>query len=138
VQARPLLFQPDDNNGRQIFMWLTLARVTAGITLVLAGAAGCGAASANQTNSPAGAHKAATAEPITPMATPMATPAPTPAARHHHRHHHHRAVVPAAPPAPPTMAPAPPPPPMNPIPQGNGGDQDGDNNGGPSDGDGSV
>jgi hypothetical protein len=33
---------------------------------------------------------------------------------------------------------APPPPPMNPIPQGNGGDQDGDNNGGPSDGDGTV
>jgi len=27
---------------------------------------------------------------------------------------------------------------MNPIPQGNGGDQDGDNNGGPSDGDGNV
>jgi hypothetical protein len=26
----------------------------------------------------------------------------------------------------------------NPIPQGNGGDQDGDNNGGPSDGDGNV
>jgi hypothetical protein len=36
------------------------------------------------------------------------------------------------------MAPAPPPPPMNHIPQGNGGDQDGDNNGGPSDGDGNV
>jgi len=28
--------------------------------------------------------------------------------------------------------------PVNPIPQGNGGDQDGDNNGGPSDGDGNV
>jgi len=27
---------------------------------------------------------------------------------------------------------------MNPIPQGNGGDQDADNNGGPSDGDGSI
>jgi hypothetical protein len=27
---------------------------------------------------------------------------------------------------------------VNPIPQGNGGDQDGDNNGGPSDGDGNV
>jgi hypothetical protein len=36
--------------------------------------------------------------------------------------------------APPTMAP----PPANPIPQGNGGDQDADNNGGPSDGDGNV
>jgi hypothetical protein len=32
----------------------------------------------------------------------------------------------------------PPAPPANPIPQGNGGDQDGDNNGGPTDGDGSV
>jgi hypothetical protein len=30
------------------------------------------------------------------------------------------------------------PPTMNPIPQGNGGDQDADNNGGPSDGDGNV
>jgi hypothetical protein len=28
--------------------------------------------------------------------------------------------------------------PANPIPQGNGGDQDGDNNGGPSDGDGNI
>jgi hypothetical protein len=28
--------------------------------------------------------------------------------------------------------------PANPIPQGNGGDQDSDNNGGPSDGDGNV
>jgi len=27
---------------------------------------------------------------------------------------------------------------MNPIPQGNGGDQDADNNGGPSDGDGNI
>jgi hypothetical protein len=38
-------------------------------------------------------------------------------------------------PPPPTMAPAPP---ANPIPQGNGGDQDADNNGGPSDGDGNI
>ena len=29
-------------------------------------------------------------------------------------------------------------PPANPIPQGNGGDQDADNNGGPSDGDGNI
>jgi len=28
--------------------------------------------------------------------------------------------------------------PANPIPQGNGGDQDADNNGGPSDGDGNI
>jgi hypothetical protein len=42
------------------------------------------------------------------------------------------AATPAAPPA--TM----PAQPANPIPQGNGGDQDGDNNGGPSDGDGNI
>jgi len=35
----------------------------------------------------------------------------------------------------PTIAPTKP---ANPIPQGNGGDQDADNNGGPSDGDGNI
>jgi hypothetical protein len=39
------------------------------------------------------------------------------------------------PPAPPATAPAHT---ANPIPQGNGGDQDADNNGGPSDGDGNI
>jgi len=57
-----------------------------------------------------------------------------PAAAHHHhaRPAHAPAGTPAAPPA---TAPAQP---ANPIPQGNGGDQDADNNGGPSDGDGDI
>ena len=53
-------------------------------------------------------------------------------------HHHHSPAAHAAvttPPAPPATAPAQP---ANPIPQGNGGDQDADNNGGPSDGDGNL
>jgi hypothetical protein len=45
-----------------------------------------------------------------------------------------RPVV-TTPPAPPATAPAQM---ANPIPQGNGGDQDADNNGGPSDGDGNI
>ena len=45
----------------------------------------------------------------------------------------HAAVT--TPPAPPATAPAQT---ANPIPQGNGGDQDADNNGGPSDGDGNI
>ena len=53
------------------------------------------------------------------------------------------ATQPAAPAPVVTQPPAPPaattpPPPVNPIPQGNGGDHDGDNNGGPSDGDGNI
>ncbi len=51
---------------------------------------------------------------------PPLTPAPTPMTR------------PTVPPVVTTR------PPVNPIPQGNGGDHDGDNNGGPSDGDGGV
>ena len=53
-------------------------------------------------------------------------------------HHHHSPAAHAAvttPPAPAATAPAQP---ANPIPQGNGGDQDADNNGGPSDGDGNI
>src|SRR5690242_416019 len=53
---------------------------------------------------------------------------------HHHRSPATHAAV-TAPPAPPATAPAQP---ANPIPQGNGGDQDADNNGGPSDGDGNI
>ncbi len=48
---------------------------------------------------------------------------------------HGRSMQAGTPPALPATAPAQP---VNPIPQGNGGDQDGDNNGGPSDGDGNV
>ena len=59
-------------------------------------------------------------------------PKPTPAHHHHARPAHRAATAPASPPA---TAPAQP---ANPIPQGNGGDQDADNNGGPSDGDGDI
>jgi hypothetical protein len=56
-----------------------------------------------------------------------------------HSHAHSTPVPPAppatTPPAPPATAPAHT---ANPIPQGNGGDQDADNNGGPSDGDGNI
>jgi hypothetical protein len=66
----------------------------------------------------------------TPATTPAAPPAPAPS-------------TPAAP-APTAPAPAPAPPTMTSpaagggVPQGDGGDHDGDNNGGPSDGDGNI
>ena len=56
--------------------------------------------------------------------------APTPAAPAHHGPAMHTAVHPAGPARHARSA--------NPIPQGNGGDQDADNNGGPSDGDGNI
>ena len=98
---------------------LTHARWAAGLVLLAALAAGCGtAAGLHSTSKPAAARSAAPAPPVT-----------------HHRHArpmHHAATVS---PAPPATAPAQP---ANPIPQGNGGDQDADNNGGPSDGDGNI
>jgi hypothetical protein len=111
-------------------MRLTLARLAAGLALLTALVAGCGAASAHH----AQAHKPAF--PAT-AATHAATPAHAPiagkdAARRDHRLHYHPAMQ-LAPPTPPA-----PPPTMNPIPQGNGGDHDADNNGGPSDGDGNI
>ncbi len=107
---------------------MTLARRAAGLALLTALIAGCGAASAN--HAPVAAHTSASPVPTaTPLATtPVKAQVPTtPAARHHHR-----APAPAVttPPAPPAS--------MNPIPQDNGGDHDADNNGGPSDGDGNV
>ena len=55
---------------------------------------------------------------------------------HHAAAGHHACRPPATTPAaPPATAPAHT---ANPIPQGNGGDQDADNNGGPSDGDGNI
>jgi hypothetical protein len=55
-------------------------------------------------------------------------------------HQHHQSgpthAVVTTPPAPAATTPAAPS--ANPIPQGNGGDQDADNNGGPSDGDGNI
>lgn len=112
-------------------MQLTLVRWAAGLVLLTALVAGCGAAG---TNHPAVAAQAAKS-PV-PTATHVATPvkaqvSTTPAVRHHRRHHH-RTPVPTV-----TAAPAPPPS-MIAIPQGNGGDHDADNNGGPIDGDGNV
>jgi predicted lipoprotein with Yx(FWY)xxD motif len=68
-------------------------------------------------------------------ASGSAAPAPTPSgsSSHHDAPAAHAAVT--TPAAPPATAPSQP---ANPIPQGNGGDQDADNNGGPSDGDGNI
>jgi len=69
-------------------------------------------------------------------ASGSAAPAPAPScssSRQRNAPPSHAAVT--TPAAPPATAPAQT---ANPIPQGNGGDQDGDNNGGPSDGDGNI
>jgi hypothetical protein len=92
-------------------MSFTLIRPAAGFALLVALAAGCG--------------NAAAAQPA----------APKPAVSAHHSGPMHTAVT--TPPAPPAPATAPAHT-ANPIPQGNGGDQDADNNGGPSDGDGNI
>jgi len=107
-------------------MSLTFIRSAAGPALVAALAAGCGTAVAahHAAPNPAGAHRHAPA---------MMHAAAQPATAHRHaRPMHAAATMPAAPRA---TAPANP---ANPIPQGNGGDQDADNNGGPSDGDGNI
>jgi hypothetical protein len=134
----------------------TLNRSAAGVALLAALAAGCGSVAAMHTSgshpepsssAPARHHSsskpAASASPSKapqpaaaphqaappPAMTPPPAMAPPPAA-------------PAAPAQPPVMTPvphqAPPSPPVNPIPQGNAGDHDGDNNGAPSDGDGGI
>ena len=91
-------------------MSFTLTRPAAGLALLAALAAGCGTA----------------------VAAHPASPKP-PAAAHNHSPSSHAAVT--TPPAAPATRPAKT---ANPIPQGNGGDQDPDNNGGPSDGDGNI
>jgi hypothetical protein len=93
-------------------MSLTLIRSAAGFALLAAVAAGCGTAAAAHS---APAKPAATAH-LHHQAPPMHPVASTPA---------------SAPATAPTHT-------ANPIPQGNGGDQDADNNGGPSDGDGNI
>ena len=102
-------------------MSFTLAGSAAGLALLAVLAAGCGTA---VTAHPAAAKPAAAAH--------SAAPQPT-AHHHHHSPPTHAAVT--TPPAAPATAPAQT---TNPIPQGNGGDQDADNNGGPTDGDGNI
>jgi 2-oxoglutarate dehydrogenase E2 component (dihydrolipoamide succinyltransferase) len=112
-------------------MSLTLIRSVAGAAL-LALATGCGTAAAAHSSAPKppAAHPSQSAPvhaAVTTPPAPPATAAPAPPA--------------TAAPAPATAAPAPATAPAshaNPIPQGNGGDQDADNNGGPSDGDGNI
>jgi hypothetical protein len=111
-------------------MLLTLTRSAAGLALLAAVTAGCGAAMA--------AHSSGTHH--QPAATAKARPAahrqmPVPATAHPSPAATHPAPPVTTQPAPPATHPAPP---TNPIPQHNGGDQDGDNNGGPSDGDGNI
>ncbi len=92
-------------------MSFTFTRSVAGLALFAALAAGCGPAVA--------AHPAS----------------PKPAATAHHRHSRPSHAAVTTPPAAPATAPAQT---ADPVPQGNGGDQDADNNGGPSDGDGNI
>ena len=103
-------------------MSFTFARSAAGVALLAVLAAGCGTAAA--------AHSAAThpgrggaIRPCRRRPPPSSPPCPAGAPRGHHA---------ARPPATTPAQTA------NPIPQGNGGDQDADNNGGPSDGDGNI
>jgi hypothetical protein len=100
-------------------MSLTFIRSAAGAALLAVLAAGCGTAATAQH---AAAKPAVAAQPrqSAPAHAPVTTPTPPPA---------------TTAPAPATKAPASS---ANPIPQGNGGDQDPDNNGGPSDGDGNI
>jgi hypothetical protein len=104
----------------------THARWAAGLALIAVLAAGCGTGAGLYGT---GAKPTAAAHSAAPM----------PAATHHHHHHarpvHATVTTPPASPAPSVTAPATM---ANPIPQGNGGDQDADNNGGPSDGDGNI
>jgi hypothetical protein len=131
-----------NSNSKRKIMSFPLARSAAGLALLAALTAGCSTAVTAHSAAPkptatahsaapkptATAHSAAPKPTATahsgtpkPATTPPSPPATTPSA-----------TTPAAPPA--TM----PAQPANPIPQGNGGDQDGDNNGGPSDGDGNI
>jgi len=120
-----------NSRPKRKIMSFPLARSAAGLALLAALTAGCSTAVTAHSTAPkptATAHSAAPKPTATahsaapkPAATPPSPPATTPPA-----------ATPAAPPATTPAQPA------NPIPQGNGGDQDGDNNGGPSDGDGNI
>jgi len=117
-----------NSKSKRKIMSFPLARSAAGLALLAALTAGCSTAVTAHSTAPKPTATAHSAAPK-PTATPSSPPATTPPA-----------TTPAAPPtttpaAPPATTPAQP---ANPIPQGNGGDQDGDNNGGPSDGDGNI
>jgi len=110
-------------------MFVTLARRALVFALLAALAAGCGSAAAGHSTAPKPVASAHSPAPEPSPATHSPTPEPVMVRHHHHRHHpRHMHAEASTPPAQP----------VNPIPQGNGGDQDGDNNGGPSDGDGNV
>jgi len=109
-------------------MFVTFATRAGVFALLAALAAGCGSAAPGHSAAPkpvAAAHSAA------PKPSPTMHAPAEPTVVHHRRHHHHPRHMHAQVSAPPAQ-------PVNPIPQGNGGDQDGDNNGGPSDGDGNI
>ena len=110
-------------------MFVTLGRRACVLALLAALAAGCGSAAPGHSAAPkpvVAAHSPAP-EPSPTAQSPTAEPVMV---RHHHHRHHPRHMH--------AEASTPPAQPVNPIPQGNGGDQDGDNNGGPSDGDGNI
>jgi hypothetical protein len=90
-------------------MSLTLTRSAAGLALLTALLAGCGASATSQ---PAGGRSGRPTTASTPVTSaPAAAPSPAPAKS--------------------TSS-------SSSIPQGNAGDEDADNNGGPSDGDGNI
>jgi hypothetical protein len=101
-------------------MLLALPAAVLGVTLAACGGGSAAHPAAPKPTSAAPSHSHS-ARPSVPVTTPpSATKPPAPA---------------TTPAAPPTTAPTHT---ANPIPQGNGGDQDADNNGGPSDGDGNI
>ena len=110
-------------------MFVTLARRALVFALLAALAAGCGSAAAGHSTAPKPVASAHSPAPEPSPATHSPTAEPVMVRHHHHRHHPRHMHAEAS--TPPAQS-------VNPIPQGNGGDQDGDNNGGPSDGDGNV
>jgi hypothetical protein len=106
-------------------MSFTLVRSAAGFVLLAVLAAGCGTAAAHSPAAkPTTAAHSAGPQLTAPAHSDQSPPVPATVT-----------APPSTPAAPPVTAPAHR---ANPIPQGNGGDQDADNNGGPSDGDGNI
>jgi hypothetical protein len=110
-------------------MFVTLARRAGVFALLAALGAGCGSAVPAHSTAPKPAAAAHSPAPEPSPTTQSPTAGPVMVRHHHHRHHTRRMHAEAS---------TPPAQPVNPIPQGNGGDQDADNNGGPSDGDGNI